>query len=172
MNDKVKEVKCPNCGASVDSSGFIDTMFCNYCGTQLLLYDQSDAAVIAKAHVRIAELNHEQKRREFEKRIKDDEEESKYTKYLLPVVILFVIAGWAFLIYIGISNSSYERNEQSRLEALYQDILVDVQNKDYELALTKAHNLYYGKPGTVEAKEWNQRREELIQLIEGFLNES
>ena len=75
------QLKCPNCGADLDAEDGIESFFCKYCGTKILLQGQSDAAIKAKANVQIAdkvielrEKRYQNQRYREEKRKKELEE--------------------------------------------------------------------------------------------------
>lgn len=45
---KIVQLKCPNCGASLEAEDGLETFFCKYCGQKIILSEQSNAAIGAK----------------------------------------------------------------------------------------------------------------------------
>ena len=53
---KAYEIKCPECGASLEIDGDRDKVFCSYCGTQILLDDEIERKEITHRYVDEAEI--------------------------------------------------------------------------------------------------------------------
>ena len=47
------QMKCPNCNADLDIDEGIDSFYCKYCGTKILVNGQSKHVVNAKAKIRM-----------------------------------------------------------------------------------------------------------------------
>ena len=104
MSLEMFQMKCPNCGADLSVEDGIDSFFCKYCGTKIVVAGQSDATVKAKASVKIAddvvslrEKRYEQKRYEMEQEEKRQERNRK----TFPIVVA------VFLIIMAIYFGSY-----------------------------------------------------------------
>ena len=71
-------MKCPNCGADLDVEDGIDSFFCKYCGTKIVLDGQSDAAIKAKATVKVADKDVELREKRYaQKRYEMEKEEER-----------------------------------------------------------------------------------------------
>lgn len=62
--------------------------------------------------------------------------------------------------------------QEQELQAIVDEIEVDIQNGDYDAALIKANGLYYTKDWSSDIeKKWDNTREGLIELIEEKKNQ-
>lgn len=65
------QLKCPNCNAMLEVEDTLDTCYCKYCGTKILISGQSDTVIKAKTELKMAdkklELEKERHRQEMEK---------------------------------------------------------------------------------------------------------
>lgn len=91
------QLKCPNCNATLEIEDGIDTFFCKYCGTKILVDGQSDAKVQAKADVRKAEIELEKQKAEYEHEYKIREQMNKQSKSFM------VISGIIFFVFLVIA---------------------------------------------------------------------
>ena len=166
MSMELLQMKCPNCGADLDVEDGIESFFCKYCGTKIVLAGQSDAALKAKATVKVAdkvvelrEKRYEQKRYEMEK----EEERQKRNSKSFPIVaiVFLLIAAIAF----GSAFVSHNKQVQ-KLEALVVEIQNDIASGNYDAALIKANGLHYTADWSSGSEEqWDETRENLIELI-------
>lgn len=81
---KYHQLKCPNCGADLEIEDGINTFFCKFCGTKLLI-DQSDSVIQAKVDIRKAEIEADVQKA----KIKSDDEQMK--RFYRSVIGLFVV---------------------------------------------------------------------------------
>lgn len=49
-------LRCPNCNGDLRIENGIDTFYCQYCGTKIVLKEQSNIVVEAKKEIKLAEL--------------------------------------------------------------------------------------------------------------------
>ena len=105
---EVHQLKCPNCNANLEVENGLDTFYCNYCGTKLIVDHQSDSMIRAKVDIKKAEIEAErerQKQQHIENKIKLDNDNDKlFYKVIgaiLGVVILAAIIMSYFLINSG-----------------------------------------------------------------------
>lgn len=172
MSVNLIQLRCPNCDAFLEVEDGLETYFCSYCGTKILLDGQSDAALSAKTKLKLAdkailmrEKRYEQRRFELEHDVK-----SKRNFLLLTVVVavglfLFMMIG----LEIAISKERDSiRNENDRLEALLNEIKDDIANGEYDEASLKIPGLRYTlTPGSNEyAVQWDEKREAMIEIIQ------
>lgn len=73
---------------------------------------------------------------------------------------------------IAIPLSVYEGSIEKKLNATVQEIQIDIENGDYDNALIKANKLHYDESlSSTKAKDWDEQRETLINLINEKKNE-
>ena len=157
---KIVYLKCPSCNANIDIEDGIDTFYCKYCGTRIILDGLSKDSINAK--IRIKEFEHVE-------RIKDKEFAQerfriKFEAYksFLPMLGLGAIC---FLLLGGAWISS--RSQVMRLEKLSKEIEADYNAGDYDSALMKANRLRYDSDWSDdEERAWDARREKYIEMIE------
>lgn len=66
----------------------------------------------------------------------------------------------------------YESSAEKKLTAIVQEIQMDIKNGDYDDALIKANTLHYDEDfSSTKAKDWDEQREALIDLINEKKNE-
>lgn len=102
---KFVQVKCPNCDATLEIENGIDTMYCKYCGTRIMLEGQSQSVIEAKTKVELArtKANLKKQRRElfFNYLAKRNEEKTKREAIENKTALsLFVIGGFLSVILI------------------------------------------------------------------------
>ena len=165
------QLKCPNCGADLDAEDGIESFFCKYCGTKIVLQGQSDAVVKAKANVQIADRvvamrdkRYEYKRYKAEQARKEQEEARKKAPVYLGILLAIIIFGFGFL-FIQVKNERAER-QVKQLKVVLADIQKDINSGDYDGAMIKANQLYYTATNSAELREqWDKTRESVIQTI-------
>lgn len=73
---------------------------------------------------------------------------------------------------IVIPLSVYGGSTEKKLNATVQEIQIDIENGDYDNALIKANKLHYDEGlSSTKAKDWDEQREALINLINEKKNE-
>ncbi len=97
------QLKCPNCGATLNVDNGLDTFFCQYCGTKLISDGQSDMAIRAKADVILADkaIERDRQQHEYEERKMHLEEKSRSSSFI-KMIIVFIIMILFFIIIIKI----------------------------------------------------------------------
>ena len=63
---EVHQLKCPNCNANLEIEDDLDTFFCKYCGSKLVVTGRDEAVIKAKADVALAEKHLETNRLKYE----------------------------------------------------------------------------------------------------------
>ena len=90
------QLKCPNCQATLDAEDTLDTIFCKYCGTRIVVADQSKDIIEAKTKLKMAdkqlEMEKERHRQEMEKKELDNKETNKIIYILLGLAVGGMIA--------------------------------------------------------------------------------
>lgn len=66
----------------------------------------------------------------------------------------------------------YESSTEKKLNATVQEIQMDIENGDYDDALIKANTLHFDEDfSSVKARDWDEQREALVDLINEKKNE-
>ncbi len=92
------KLHCPSCGAMIDVNADIDTFYCTYCGTKLIVSGQDKDTLDAKVRLRIAEkkldLEYADKEKERHYKLEQDKQNSKH----MLVAAIFVAILCAILL--------------------------------------------------------------------------
>ena len=164
---ELKSLFCPNCGASLEVEDGLDTFFCKYCGYKILLQGQSKAAYDAK--VRVKHMEHKerlQEKRDVQERYRMEFKQKNERRTL---AIVFGILGAIIalcLIISAVGNAGAKKQEQE-LQAIVDQIMIDIENEDFAAAYVKANSLYWDDSWTSEGEDkWDATRKEIIKQIE------
>ena len=158
---------CENCGAIYE----VGTSFCAYCGTPVPK-DEITKTIninknisVDKRYEDVAECKKvdSKERLEMEK-LRQKGKEDKRT--LLIVISIFLLMFAVIGIFVGIGK--YNSNlEEEKLEALAEEIMIDIENGNYDQAFVKANKIHYTAGWSSEIEEkWNEIRESLLKQIE------
>lgn len=164
---ELKSLHCPNCGATLDVEDGLDTFFCKYCGHKILLEGQSKAAYEAKVHIK--NMEHEERlqdKRDLHERYKMEFEQKDQIKSFLIICSIFgaIIALFSIMSLFG--NAGVKRQERE-LQAIVDQIMIDIENEDFAEAYVKANSLYWDDSWTSKGEEkWDATRKEVIKQIE------
>ena len=101
---KLINLRCKNCGAELQLDAEKKQAFCSYCGTRLLLDDESinitnrfvDEARVKEAEVRLKELEYEHERELREEMLRQEQKKSHRLSlmvYLAALIITYSIGG-------------------------------------------------------------------------------
>ena len=163
---ELKSLYCPNCGASLDIEDGLDTFFCKYCGYKIRLEGQSKYAYEAK--VRVKNMEHKERlqdKHDAQERYKLEYEKKSEKR---AAIITFSCFGAVFIL-IGLlylfGNAGVAKQERE-LQAIVDQIMVDIENEDFAEAYVKANSLYWDDSWTSEGKDkWNATRKEILKQI-------
>ena len=166
--------KCPHCGATLTIENGIDSFFCQYCGTRLILANQSAEAIKAKAAKQKQEhrenmtdkvINHFNEiaaRRAAEK-----ERQRKYSKRAAIFSLIFFLIGVGLFFAYSNMQKKQSQSEEADLQLQLELIEEDINSGDYDKALVKANNLFYTSGYSQDVKKkWDNTRATLIKQIE------
>lgn len=167
---KLLQMKCPNCNANLQVDDGIESFFCQYCGTKIILEGQSNAAIRAKARLKtldkVGEIqkNHHRQRMELreQKAVIQAAEERRALLVGGICFLVCILICVLMMVCIRISNTK----ENTRLETIYSEIQADMENGDYDSALMKANTLRFSADNKDLKNQWDQTRESLIEIIE------
>lgn len=164
---ELKSLFCPNCGASLDVEDGIDTFFCKYCGYKIMLQGQSKAAYEAK--VRVKHMEHKERLQDKKNaqeryRMESARKEQKWG-LIVGLGILVAVMVLCFVI-TTVGNAGAKKQEQ-KLQAIVDEIMIDIENEDFAAAYIKANSLYWDGSWTSEGEDkWDATRNEIIKQIE------
>lgn len=161
---ELKSLFCPNCGASLEVEDGLDTFFCKYCGYKILLQGQSKAAYDAK--VRVKHMEHKERLQEKRDAQERYRMEFKQKDERRTMAILFGILGAMIAMSLIIPAVGAKKQERE-LQAIVDQIMIDIENEDFAAAYVKANSLYWDDSWTSEGEDkWDATRKEIIKQIE------
>lgn len=188
---KAQALKCPNCNAALEIEDGIDTFFCKYCGYKIILEDLSEASINAKVQVkkmehqeRMRDKQYEQERYKYDKqyeqeRYKFDKKEQRKRnearKKTLGGVAIAVACVLYFAFMASYFNSAKQESieEEKQLQALVDEVMIDIENGDYDEAYVKANSIRCTSAWSDEIEDkWDATREALLEQIEQAEKES
>lgn len=96
------QMKCPNCNANLEVENGLDSFYCKYCGTKIMLSGQSSAAYVTKTASQIVNrlLDQREAARE-EKRRREEQNNKEATKVLIGMAV-FIVVIFILMILTGI----------------------------------------------------------------------
>ena len=164
---ELKSLFCPNCGASLEVEDGLDTFFCKYCGYKILLQGQSKAAYDAK--VRVKHMEHKERlqdKRDAQERYRM-EFKQKDERRTLAIVFGILGAIIAMCLIISAVGNAGAKKQDRELQAIVDQIMIDIENEDFAAAYVKANSLYWDDSWTSEGEDkWDSTRKEIIKQIE------
>ena len=164
---ELKSLFCPNCGASLEVEDGLDTFFCKYCGYKILLQGQSKAAYDAK--VRVKHMEHKERlqdKRDAQERYRM-EFKQKDERRTLAIVFGILGAIIAMCLIISAVGNAGAKKQDRELQAIVDQIMIDIGNEDFAAAYVKANSLYWDDSWTSEGEDkWDATRKEIIKQIE------
>ena len=164
---ELKSLFCPNCGASLEVKDGLDTFFCKYCGYKILLQGQSKAAYDAK--VRVKHMEHKERlqdKRDAQERYRMEFKQKDERRTLAIVFGIFGAIIAMCLIISAVGNAGAKKQDRE-LQAIVDQIMIDIGNEDFAAAYVKANSLYWDDSWTSEGEDkWDATRKEIIKQIE------
>lgn len=156
---KLTVLKCPECGATIEVEKNRDFNFCNYCGCKISLDDGKQEMTINKntthteRYINDAEVI----------KAKSEAEESKRGIWI--DIIISAICFLIFFCYFGVQKHN-SNVEEEKLQTIVEQVMVDIENKNFEDAYIKANSIYYTSDWSSDiGKKWDKTREALLELI-------
>lgn len=71
------QMKCPNCGADLEVEDNIDSFYCKYCGTKILLEGQDPEVLKTKRHAKTMDSLKDMQKEYYEDRQRREEQDRK-----------------------------------------------------------------------------------------------
>lgn len=168
---KLKAIKCPNCDGSLEIEDELDTFFCQYCGYNVILDEQSDSAIQAKVKMKqmeheknMQEKEHQQERYILERKINHSNIiKKRRVIILISCVLLYIIS-----MVVVFSKEKRESDIQEKeLQGIVNEVMIDIKDGDFDEAYVKANSIQYTEDWSDNIKKkWDNTREELIRQIE------
>ena len=180
MSLSLFQMKCRNCGADLSAEDGIESFYCMYCGTKIILDGQSNAALKAKTKIKIAEqktklhekyYTHEERMadKKYEAFEKADKRNNRSIFHLFGLVLILML----IIVIIGTIGDKSRDKEIARLETILEEVKKDIRNEDYDSALIHANRLHFSG-GRSEDQDvvdhWDTVRENVIEQIEAKRN--
>ena len=167
---KLQKLSCPNCNGilemNVDNKEYI---FCPYCGQKFFVDDEKKEYTINQninvkkdininknvTHTTYNEADVIKQKTAFTK-----EKMSWIFGIGIWVVLFLVIGGVNLFGHLGV------KKEEARLQELVNEIMIDIENENYDSAEIKANQLYWNNSWTSDPVEkWDETRETIIDKI-------
>ena len=96
------QMKCPNCGADLEVENGLDSFYCKYCGTKIILSGQSSAAYFTKTASQIVNRLLDQREAAREEKRRIEEQNNKDAMKVLIGIAVFIVAMFAVAIVLGL----------------------------------------------------------------------
>ena len=93
------QMKCPNCNADLEVEDSIDSFYCKYCGTKILVEGQSKHVVNAKTKLRMMDMLGDMQKEYYRDRAEREERQNKESNRAM-LVMLAVMAVLLLLMYM------------------------------------------------------------------------
>lgn len=90
---KMYLMKCPNCGGQLEVDVGMESFYCKYCGTKI---------IVDKTELEIRRMEHEEKLKEHEERMKDKEIRSEKV-HAFSETVYYIVIGIIMIIMIGVA---------------------------------------------------------------------
>lgn len=162
---KLRVLKCPECRANIEITEGRNYCYCQYCGCKIMLDDEKTETTYNK------NININKNTTNTQRYINDAEvikAKSEAEENKRGIVIGIVVAIACFAVFFGIFG--YQKHlsnvEEDKLQAIVEEVMVDIENEDYDEAYIKAKSIRYtsGWSSDIE-KKWNETREALLDQI-------
>ena len=110
------QMKCPNCNADLDIDEGIDSFYCKYCGTKILVNGQSKHVVNAKAKIRmmdkLGDMQKELHRAQAERARRKAEEAKKVLPWLLGIFLFVIILSLSIAFFLELAIEKKKQNSK------------------------------------------------------------
>lgn len=160
------QMKCPNCNADLDVENSLDTFYCKYCGTKIMLEGQSRHVVKAKTKMHIVDKIGEMQKEYHREKEEVDKRSSEKLRKAAPWFIGFMLLMFGILFFIGFMAEASDNREEQRLQTIYAEIQADIAAGNYIDAKVKTNSLHYTGGGSGDRKKWDKIREGIIEIID------
>jgi DNA-directed RNA polymerase subunit RPC12/RpoP len=157
---KIKALKCPECGANIELKEERDFCFCTYCGCKIIFDDEKQETTINRNTTYTERYIDEAEVIRAETEANESKNGNKIA--LLIIVTIAVVLGGI----VGYAKHA-SNVEERELQQIVDEVLIDIENEDFEEAYVKANSLYYTSDWSRDIeRKWNNTRKALIEQIE------
>lgn len=180
---KMIALNCPSCNGELEVEDGLDTFFCKYCGSKIILDGQSDAAYRAKTIIKKMEhsermadkkYQHDEhmtdKKHQHEKYKIEQKKKQERSKIITGILIALACVIGYFVFVEGFFGSMERKSikQEQELQQLVEEIMEDIDNEAFDVAYIKAQSIKHTEPWSDEVEEkWEKTRKEVInQIIE------
>lgn len=156
---KLIVMKCPECKSDLEMEEGRKSCFCSYCGCKIIIDDEKQETTINKNYTYTEHYINEAEV------IEAKSNETNRTRDLIVGIVL-VLAAIIFLVGIfGFAKHSSDVEEE-KLQAIVDEVMIDIENGDFQEAYIKANKIHYSSDFSDEIEEkWDETREELLKQI-------
>lgn len=169
---KLHKLSCPNCNGildlNVDNRAYI---FCPYCGQKFFIEDGKKEYTInqninIKKDININKnVTHTHRTYDEAEIIKERASLTKEKMGWIFAICCFVF-GFLMLGIMHLSGNLSVKKEEARLQGLVEEIMIDIENENYDAAEIKANQLYWESDWTSDpAEKWDATRETIMKQI-------
>ncbi len=163
---KLRSLKCPNCEGILETEDGLDTFYCKYCGYKIVLEGQSKAAYRSKTRIKGMEHDERMQSQRLAHERYKIETENKKASIKLILSVCGVIAFVLFYVFLFGGMKISSDKQERELQALVDEIQVDIKNGNYDEAYIKAQRIKHTEPWSDEVeKKWDSTRKEVINQI-------
>ena len=164
---KMIVLHCPNCGGNLEIEDGIDTFFCKYCGYKIILEGQDPSAIQAKVNIRRMEHKESLVDKKYAHERYKNESEKKTFSAVMVGCLAVVIVSLALLFGLGMMEESEVAKQEANLQAIVDEIMIDIEKNALDEAYVKANSLYWDSSWSSEGKrKWDATRKALLKTIE------
>lgn len=162
---KIIELKCPNCGASLNISNDVDRCFCTYCGSPIVLYDKTTIKEKTKRHVADTKVNIQSiKSDENKYKAELDYKKNTFINKIIILIVVFVIILDGFIFGGAYINHLKKVNELKKLET---EVVELINEGNYDLAKIKLTQMVLDDRWSSDERDsWKTKKDEYSKLIE------
>jgi DNA-directed RNA polymerase subunit RPC12/RpoP len=163
---KLIELKCSNCGAVLEIEDGVDTFYCKYCGSRIVVEGQSNATIEAKVKLKDMEHKEKLKNKQYDqeryKMVFKEKVASRNGKNGFIGLVVMMLISMLILIF----GNAGSKNQNEELQLLVDEIMIDIENENYDDAYIKANLLYWDDSYSSEGEEkWDSTRESILEVI-------
>lgn len=166
------QLKCTSCGANLSIEEKRETLFCEYCGTRLVLDNENEYIYrhIDEADIKRAETERLVKLKELEiDEIKHEENKKEFKKKALKGILITFACVLVYYLILVLPFSNMEKKsikQEKELQQLVDEIMIDVENEKFDDAYIKAQSIKYTESWSSEIEEkWDNTRKKVINHI-------
>ena len=178
---EIKELKCPECGAKIESDEKVS--FCSHCGAKLYFDDGTRNINYNYKSEDVTKIREIEANKEIKMQENSIFSQKQSLLYILVFIAFFIILiisiilnNYIFLsltimiaIYIILFKFLFKdlESQKKELQHIVDEIYADINAGNYEVALMKTKSLHWTANASIEdKKKWDDIRESLIKIIE------